>query len=431
MEKVKEAQKDYKTNTIALQGIKVSEDSIPTVHPRMVEVDFYNENAAGTDIYVPSDNQFEDYLKYGKRVSYEKLLKCVDKIDFICLCGYPGSGKTTLSKRLRDSLQKFVCFRINFADINYPHDYKILLRELLLDKAYPILDQRTCEDAFKWIKLNNDKCVIILDGYDRAQWVMTSSPALESYDVRQPICDVIANLCKKHFLPHARIILTSRPHCLITLPHELRPKYSLLLQDLRTNDMKSLLFAFAESAADKTWNTLEKTAPCLKSFCLNPLMLQLYIRASRKSLEESEQIMTMTRLFSAVLSDIRESVSSSNRDIEAISDQLSRLAFKATNECRVAISEEDLKHEGLEVTNVQDLMTAFHHNSSSSRKDTKLYFFHQTLQEYFAARYVMMQMQVDEFQDFLKERLFTDRWSMVRRYLCGLLVDINDDDCTY
>ena len=426
------AQKDYDISDITLQGIPVSANKIPKVHPRMVEFDFYNENASGTDIYLPSEDEARRYLKYGKPVSYEKLLKyIVAKYDYICLCGFPGAGKTTLTRRLKRSLQqldkKYVCFLINLNETNYPDNEKLILRKVLLDKSYPNLDSATCEDAFKWIRKHDDQCVIILDGYDKAKWKMTEVPPMQDYDTPLPIHEIMANICKKHFLPRARVVLASRPHTLITIPNGLKPKFSVILQDLHTADMKDLLFAFAESAGEKMWESMNKTAASLKSFCLNPLMLQLYVRASRRSLQESDDMLTMTRIFSAVLTNMKRSESSTNRDIESMSDQLSRLAFNATNESRVCISIDELKQENLKADDVQDLMPAFQDNLSLSNK--KHYFTHQTIQEYFAARYIMLLMPLEIYHTFLKEQLFTDRWYVVRRYLCGLMVDINDDAC--
>ena len=423
--KVRDAQNDYKIDELELPGIPISVSDVPIVHPRMVEIDFYNENSSDS---LPSYDHVRNYLKYGKRVSYEKLVERIEKdCNYVCICGFPGAGKTTLSRRLKSSLKNYVCFLVCINDTNYAADEKMTLRDLLLNRAYPKLDDATCDDAFKWMIEHDDQCVIIFDGYDRAKWNMNKVPPKHSYSISLPINEIIASICRKHFLPKSRVILSSRPHSLIAIPRELRPKYSVIITDLTTVDMKELLFAFAESIGEQMWEIINKTAACLKSFCRNPLMLQLYVRASQRSLEQSREMLTMTRIFSAVLLDMKFSENSTNRDIEAVSDQLSRIAFNATNERRVCISLNDLEKEHLKVDCVQDLLVAFCDNQFPSNK--KHFFTHQTLQEYYAARYIMLLMPLDDYKTFLKEQLFTDRWFMVRRYLCGLLVDINDEKC--
>ena len=433
MEKLEREQEYNRKNILVLQGIHLDPDSkkIPVVHPRLLEMDFYNENATQIDTYIPPEEPFIIQPKLGKLVSYKDIFWLVKKYKFICLSGFPGSGKTTISKRLEKDLTDYICLRICFHDINYSPETKLTLQELLLNRLYPQLSNETCSYAFKYFRENNEKLVIILDGYDKVNWTIEENPTHQSLDAELPISELISKLVRKQFFPRACIILTTRPHRLMGNPKGLRPDYTLLLQDLDPKDMHSLLVAFAGSDAQKISEVLNERAPLLKGLCLNPLFLQLFIGASRKYLGNSSEMLTATRIFSAVLSSMRWSDNVSHPNIDMIGRQLGRLAFKATKNHKVVVTVKDLHNEELKIEDVQDLIIPFDRSQTIKdyNENTKLSFFHQTLQEFFAAKYLMSDMPVSEFKIFLREELFAIKWFMVRSYLCGLLVDINRDEC--
>jgi len=138
----------------------------------------------------------------------------------------------------------------------------------------------------------------------------------------------------------------------------------------------------------------------------------------------------MTAVFTSVLEDLRYSIHSRHDDIYEIMERIARIAFKRT-ECRsVVISEKDLSIESLNVSTVQDLIIAIYGGKREGSKvfdgDTKLFFSHQTLQEYFAALYIAKEMSFSQFKDFVYWDLFRPHWNVVRRFLCGFLLSIKD-----
>ena len=398
----------------------------------MVKVKFYSPSSfnIGTDeTYKPSNQNFPTSSGFGsdKEVQFHDLVTDQYRSKFIGLIGFPGSGKTVLSKRLANA-SKLVTFYLRFMDINYDPDYKLTLRELLLDNMFPNLTEEECAKAFDWIIKNDQDIAVIIDGYDQAEWKMTKTPAKVSLNNKLSIRDIVANMCTKHFLPDSTFIITSRPHTMITLPKELRPQVTIMIQDFSFETMKTLFFALAGSAAEFSWKTLNANAPHLLSFCQNPLMLLFVLRAVLNSLEDVANIKTMTAVFTAVLDDLRYSSHSRHDDIHVIMEQLARIAFKRTRSHSVVITTKDLAAENLSVAAVQDLIIALYGGKQEGSKvfdgDTKLFFSHQAIQEYFSALYVAKEMSYTNFKEFVYADLFRPHWNVVRRFLYGILVNV-------
>jgi len=295
---------------------------------------------------------------------------------------------------------------------------------------FPTLSEEECVKAFDWVIKNDKECAIIIDGYDQAEWTMSKQPPKVSLNTKLFINEIVANLCTKHFLPESSIIITSRPHTMITLPKELRPETTIMLQDFLFETMKELFFAIAGSSAETLWKTLNANAPHLLSFCQNPLMLLFVIRAFMNASDDVANIKTMTAAFTSVLEDLRYSSHSRHDDIHVIMKQIARIAFKRTECHSVMIRAADLSVENLSVSTVQDLIIAMYGGKREGSKvfdgDTKLFFSHQTLQEYFAALYIAKEMYFSQFKDFVYSDLFRPHWGVVRRFLCGFLINVKE-----
>ena len=419
---------DFNINSV---GVDCDDTDIPCVHPRMRKTQFYETSSSNkTEAYKPSNQHLDQTpgIRYERSVNFEDLLSDKYRSKFIGLIGYPGSGKTVLSKRIANAT-KLVTFYLRFMDINYNSDYKLTLKELLLDNMFPNLTEEECAKAFDWIVKHDKEIAIIIDGYDQAEWTMTKTPPKMSLDTKLSISDIVANLCTKHFLPGSTFIITSRPHTMITLPKELRPEVTIMLQDFSFETMKELFFAMAGSSAESTWKTINANAPQLLTFCQNPLMLLFVLRAFMSSSDDVANINTMTAAFTNVLEDLRYSSHSRNDDIQDIVEQIARIAFKKTQGHSVVITMKDLANENLSISAVQDLIIAMYGGKPGGSKvfdgDTKLFFSHQALQEYFTAMYIAKEMSYSKFKEFIYSDLFRPHWDVVRRFLCGILVNVD------
>ncbi|CAK8687630.1 unnamed protein product [Clavelina lepadiformis] len=219
---------------------------------------------------------------------------------------------------------------------------------------------------------------------------------------------------------------------MLNLPHTLQPNRTIFIRDLSCDDMKTLFYAYTGKRADYLWFQLSQKAPVVFSLCYNPLLLQLVIAASLNPSKDLREITTTTRVFATVLEGLRRSDKTKPRDIAGLILQISRLAYNATKKSTVVITPSEMEEEGLSSDDVQDIIVALHaYNGLSQRVfdgDQKYFFSHQMFQECFTARYIISQMSLDEFLSFVANEAFADeKWSVVRRFISGLLIDMLRD----
>ncbi|CAK8680967.1 unnamed protein product [Clavelina lepadiformis] len=407
------------------QGVSAKTE-IPPVHPVISEIVFYEKDKDPADEeYDPDDNKELYSNKIITQVQFQDLLKLESK--FISIIGRAGSGKTVLSKKLTKAFSSShrVCIHIKFMDIN--NKQPLTLRKLFLDNMIPGQDEKVYENAFNWLKKNDEKLILVLDGFDQAQYTLDENCTKINYDDWVPEKQLIHNLFIKHLFPNSLLVVTSRPHAVLYLPEPARPQVTYALGDLSFEDTKELFLAFAD---EDLWRKINTTSSQMLSMCRNPLMLQMIISSNIDPSEDIGDASTPTRLFATVMNNLTYS---RNFQFTETMDKLARklqvLAFAATKHGKVVLTAKELRDGGVDPATIHDIVVQLHcHrrpiNSRLFEGNTKFFFCHQTFQEHLTASYVVYGMPVEEFQDFVETSLFQKHWIVVKRFVCGFLFDL-------
>ena len=397
--------------------LNVNSFQIPVLHPEIFKVKyFYGEGA-----------KLSNRLSEDSQINVKQLLSLDNPSRFQCLIGPAGVGKTTLSRRLVKYSNFKLSIHLRFSEINYKN--KLTLQELLLNKKFVKFGftLEKCQKVFSWIRANQHNCLLVLDGLDQAQFDLKDEPAHEDYDERLSVSSIIACLFKKTFLPHVRIIVTSRPHSLLPLHYSIRPDTIYHLPGLSQTDTAILLLCFAGDRYENISRRLTQLGSKLEDLCRSPLILQMFYLSQINPSRSIGEATTLTRIFATVLENLQHS-KHNRANFEEVQDKLARLAYNTFINNQIMITWEDVKREGLEENEIHDLIIVIPGYEGMLFKvldaEKTLYFSHQLFHEYYCAWHIR-NMTDDDFRKFLEQKNYDRNFDEVKNFLFGLVYDIN------
>ena len=414
---------ENRENEVDLEHISwcsnINPSQIPTLHPEIFEINgFYRGGAKLKN--KPSSN---------RRVTVDQLLLPDNTSRFQCLVGPPGVGKTTLSKRLVKLSTFKLSIHLRFSEMNYRNN--LTLQELLLNKKVTNLGftPEKCQKAFSWILANQSKCLLVLDGLDQAQFDLKDDPSAEDHNAPLNVSTIIACLFKKTFLPQVQIIVTSRPHALNPLHHLLRPHKIYQLQGLSKDDTATLLRCFAGHRFEYMSRRFNQMGPKLQDLCRSPLILQMFYLSQINPSESIGEATTLTGVFATVLKNFQHS-KHNRAEFQKIQDKLACLAYNTFINNQIMITWVDVKKENLDESEIHDLIIVIPGYEGMSFKvldlEKTLYFSHQLFHEYYCAWHVC-NITDEGFRRFLKQTKQNRNFDEVKRFLFGIVYDVNKD----
>jgi len=322
----------------------------------------------------------------------------------LLLVGKAGCGSTWSSQQLL-KLNTSRLYTTIIPFVNLHDSVKWSLMELLVQVPILIWDEGTLKDDeivenYKWIEHNQDKFVLIFEGYHWSSFRVSLSNAevpeepQELQEEKLPPSQLLQLLISRKFLPNIRIIITSRPSALPEFNEQVRPSSIVFMNGFTDEDRDAVMRYFLGEIHEPMMESLKRNHELAMRSLENPMFLRLFIE-SFTTLPSAE--VTSYKLLSVLLERyIQSATFESTRDNDnniAYFKRLEELAYKATVSETFLLPHQN-EEDGAYLTGF--LFTAGDH----------YYFAQPAVQDFLAARYAIEQLELEEFGEFCSKCLF-------------------------
>ena len=379
----------------------------------------------------------------------------------ILLVGHPGTGKTMFcTKIIRDwasnklfvegqnkQLDFQVAFLVKLRMLNGLADQELNLRELLDRSEYSatLSDEN---EVWDYIRQNPNKVLVIFDGFDE----YSGRTKIDNDDIlyrnrreedRMPLHSLLKNILSGKILAGATVLTTTRPNALSCFA-SLCFHRTVEILGFTTDQVEEYVEKFT-NGGDKAETIKEhiRSNLILRSFCYIPVncfiicscLLKLLIDNSADHLgclptKLTEIYSVAIKIFYFCYDDDRYRHHKDNgRDFylkpfkelpEAVTRVFSRLGEIAFN----GIQQGRLVFESQEVNDLEKngLFQRLPDTSSGLKEGKAQYcFLHLTVQEFFAAKYLVDTMSHEELKTFVSDHIKEGAWKVVMQFVAGLL----------
>ena len=406
--------------------------------------------------------QLKKYLRANANLKPKRPADVFDaEKQNILVVGHPGTGKTLFcTKILRDwacdnlfigeqneQLDFQVAFLVKLRMLNRIADQELNLRELLEYSEYstPLSDEP--DEVWKYIRQNPNKVLVIFDGFDE----YSGRTEIDNDDTlyrnwkedRMPLHSLLKKILSGKILAGATVLTTTRPTA-VSCFGSLCFHKAVEILGFTPQQVEDYVEKFTSGGHKaKTIKEHIRSNLNLLSFCYIPVncfiicscLLKLLIDNSAYHLgclptKLTEIYSVAIKIFYFCYDDDRyRHHKDKGRDFylkpfkelpEAVTRVFSRLGEIAFN----GIQQGRLVFESQEVNDLETngLFQRLPDTSSGLKEGKAQYcFLHLTVQEFFAAKYLVDTMSHEELKTFVSDHIKEGAWKVVMQFVAGLL----------
>uniref|UniRef100_UPI0019396988 uncharacterized protein LOC120328939 n=1 Tax=Styela clava TaxID=7725 RepID=UPI0019396988 len=381
----------------------------------------------------------KEFGSEGNLVDLKQILQSFNsnKNWHIAIVGQAGGGKTTFVERMvRDVAENNNLWgdhsSLDQTERRYEIIYFVYIRDLLDSKSINAKDllfgkiitdssEESQKYGYEWIIENQEKVVFFFDGLDQATWSLGGTHRKINHKDKASTATVMCNVFTGHLFPRVQKVISSREHCIAPLTGELRPQLIYALVGLSPDDVKRLFIALLGEIGQQQWDRMCSTSPAIIQLSSIPVFLIYNAIVQHFNPENPPDTIT------GVMLEILDILLQSKHVIDKqVLHKLKKMAFQAMREGRVVFTKDELLKFGLDPDSIKDLIIEVPGPTRASQclleGTQQIYFSHQVIEENLAAMFVS-EMGVEDFEDFVKKSIHQDHWSVVRKFLCGILLN--------
>ncbi|XP_077969586.1 NACHT, LRR and PYD domains-containing protein 4C-like isoform X2 [Styela clava] len=380
--------------------------------------------------YVPESSKFQKKMEKERKRGIRKKTQLDElfnnfKQGHICFVGPAGSGKSTLMKASSRNAMHGKYFQGTIKMVQYiqckqfMNNSKVTAGELIFNN----LPKEERGQAIDYAKTHPEEVLFMLDSLDTLQYTVDGVYEIISLDELAYPEVIVWNFLTGKLFPGCRISSSSREHSIRNYWGEVRPDKVIALAGLAKESITEIISGYeGDEEAEKIMEFLKIKAPLHLLLCTTPVMLVYTLIALK--FEPNFKPTTMTGIMTVVMQSILRSPHTHQENIMEVLGKLKELSYIGTVDCRVLFTENDFHQVDLKPEEATDL--AILAPGGIYRKLFQgihlLYFQHQSLQEMLTSFYILG-LDLKSFDQFVDTDLHTDHFVLIRKMMCGLLLN--------